>query len=308
MPIKIPNDLPARRQLENEGVMVMSESDAIRQDIRPLRLALLNLMPLKEKTETQFARLIGATPLQIELTLLTTGSYTPSNVSRQHLLSFYRPWEEVRDEKFDGLIVTGAPVETLDFESVKYWEELSAIYDWTQTNVFSTFNVCWGAQAALKHFYDVPKYELPQKMFGIFRHRVTKPNAVLLRGFDDEFHIPVSRHTETRKEDISSIPSLELLAESDESGLCLIEDTKYSQIYFFNHLEYDAHTLNDEYMRDVKQGMEIPLPKNYYPDDDAGQIPLNHWRAHAHLLFANWINDVYQRVPFNIEDIGKGKG
>lgn len=304
MPIKIPDSLPARKFLEGEGLVVMRESDAMRQDIRPLRLALLNLMPLKEKTEIHFSRLIGATPLQVELTLVTTGSYTPSNVSRQHMLDFYKPWEEIKDQKFDGLIVTGAPVETLPFEEVAYWEELTQIFHWTQTNVFNTLNICWGAQAALHHFYGVPKYQLDEKVFGLFPHHIVKKHSILLRGFADRFPVPVSRHTETRKEDILKVPGLEILAESDESGVCIIRDRPKRQVYMFNHLEYDATTLKDEYDRDVSQGLAIQLPKYYFPDDDPSQVPLNTWRAHAHLLIGNWINDVYQNTPFNMDHIG----
>ena len=304
MPIKIPDTLPARKFLESEGLVVMRESTAIRQDIRPLRIALLNLMPLKEKTEMQFSRLIGATPLQVELTLVTTGSYTPGNVSRQHMLDFYHPWHDVRDQKFDGLIVTGAPVETLPFNEVVYWPELTEIYDWTQTNVFNTLNICWGAQAALHHFYGTPKHQLEQKMFGLFPHRVSKQHSILLRGFADEFMVPVSRHTENRKEDLPQLDGIEILAESDEAGVCIIRDRLKNQIYMFNHLEYDAGTLADEYRRDVDQGLSIQLPKNYFPGDDPDQAPMNLWRSHAHLLIANWINDVYQNTPFHMDKIG----
>lgn len=304
MPIKIPDTLPARKYLEGEGLVVMRESEASRQDIRPLRIALLNLMPLKEKTELHFSRLVGATPLQVEVTLVTTGSYTPSNVSRQHMLDFYHPWDAIKDQKFDGLIVTGAPVETLPFEDVAYWEELAAIYDWTQTHVFNTLNICWGAQAALHHFHGVPKYHLDQKMFGLFPHYIAKRNSILLRGFSDEFYVPVSRHTEVRREDLPLEDGVEILAESDQAGICIVRDRPRRQVYMFNHLEYDATTLKDEYDRDVRQGLEIQLPKNYFPDDDPSQLPLNTWRAHAHLLIGNWINDVYQNTPFDIHKIG----
>lgn len=304
MPIKIPDTLPARKFLEGEGLVVMQESEAMRQDIRPLRIALLNLMPLKEKTEIQFSRLIGATPLQVELTLLTTGSYTPKNVSKQHMLDFYKPWEDVRDQKFDGLIVTGAPVETLPFEEVVYWDELASIYDWTQTNVFNTLNICWGAQAGMYHFHAVPKYLLQSKVFGLFTRRIVKKHSILLRGFSDRFPVPVSRHTETRKEDILKVPGLEILAESDDAGVCIVRDRARRQVYMFDHLEYDATTLKDEYDRDVSQGLDIQLPQSYFPGDDPSQTPLNTWRAYAHLLIANWINDVYQNTPFDMERIG----
>ena len=305
MPIKIPDDLPARATLDAEGVMVMGEADAVRQDIRPMRIALLNLMPNKIRTETQFARLLGATPLQVELTLVKITHHVPRNTPGEHIITFYRDWEEIRDERFDGFIVTGAPVETLPFEQVTYWDELRRIFDWTQDHVHACLNICWGAQAALKHFRDIPKHELPGKMFGVFEHSVTAPGNTLLRGFNDTFHIPVSRHTETRKEDLPDDPMLQVLAESPESGLCLVQDQRYRQIYIFNHLEYDARTLADEYNRDASQGLPIDVPKNYFPDDDPAQEPPNRWRAHAHLLFSNWVNDVYQSVPFEIEDIGK---
>ena len=304
MPITIPDDLPARRFLEEEGLVVMRESDAIRQDIRPMRIALLNLMPQKEKTETQIARLIGATPLQVELTLITTSSYTPIHAPREHMLAFYRPWEDVAEEKFDGLIVTGAPIEMLPFEEVAYWEELTRIFDWSQTHVHQTLNLCWGAQAALYHFHGVPKHALPRKMFGVYLHRVVTPNTSLLRGFDDAFWVPVSRHTEVRREDLPEDAGIEVLAESDEAGLCLLRDRRRRHVHMFNHLEYDAHTLRDEYERDLKAGLDIQIPKNYFPDDDPTKEPTNHWRSHGHLLVHNWINDVYQETPFDISRIG----
>lgn len=305
MPIKIPDDLPARQKLEAEGMVVMSEADAVRQDIRPLKIGLLNLMPQKQTTETQLARLIGATPLQIELTLVTTGSYVPNTVSRHHLSTFYRPWEEVRDQKFDGFIVTGAPVETLPFEDVKYWDELRAIYDWTQANVTSTLNICWGAQAALKHFHGVEKYELPEKMFGVFPHRLEDPTAPLLRGFCDEVMIPVSRHTETRRADLEGVGDIAILLDSDEAGLCMAEDRAHGQIFMLNHLEYDAGTLGAEYQRDVAEGQMIAPPKYYYPGDDPARTPANVWRSHGHLFFSNWIDRTYQESPFNLPLIGR---
>ncbi len=304
MPIKIPNSLPARKHLESEGLVVMREYDAVRQDIRPMRIGLLNLMPNKEKTETQLARLIGSTPLQVELTLITTGTYTPSHVSRQHLLDFYRPFEEVRDEKFDGLLLTGAPIEKLPFEDVLYWEELTEILDWTQSHVHSTLDICWGAQAALYHFYGVPKYELPHKMFGVFPHRINNPAHPLLRGFDDEFLVPVSRHTEVRRDDMPDMDGFEILAESQESGMCLIADHNRRHIYMFNHLEYDAGSLRDEYVRDVRKGLDITVPANYFPDDNDQIEPRNVWRSHAHLFVGNWINEVYQTTPFEVSRIG----
>ncbi len=284
--------------------MIMREADAARQDIRPLRVALLNLMPLKEKTEIQIARLIGATPLQVEVTLLTTGSYTPGNVSKQHLLDFYHPWQDVADQYFDGLIITGAPVELLDFEEVAYWKELVEIFEWSQQHVHSTFSICWGAQAALYHFCQVPKVTLPQKVFGLFHHRVVRPHSTLLRGFNDRFRIPVSRHTETPRRAIAAVEGLKILAESHLSGVCLVTDPGRRQVYMFNHLEYDANTLADEYNRDVDKGEDIRVPHNYFPGDDPQATPINSWRAHAHLLMANWLNDVYQTTPYRIEEVG----
>jgi homoserine O-succinyltransferase len=306
MPIKIPDDLPAGRTLQEEGVVIIAEHDAIRQDIRPLRIAMLNLMPEKIKTETQLARLIGATPLQIEFTLLTTATYTPTHTPREHMIAFYRPWNEVKNEKFDGLIVTGAPVEEIEFEQVKYWPELCAIFDWAEKNVFSTFNICWGAQAALYHRHRVPKYLLPRKLSGIFEHRVVKRGSEILRGFPDSFPVPVSRYTEVRARDIVKHGELDILAESEEAGICLIHERSARAIYMFNHLEYDTFTLSDEYQRDVKARPDtVRIPENYFPDDDPAKTPRNSWRAYAHLLVSNWINDTYQHAPFQMEQIGK---
>jgi homoserine O-succinyltransferase/O-acetyltransferase len=304
MPIKIPNDLPARLTLEHEGVMVMTEASAKRQDIRPLRIGLLNLMPNKIKTETQFARLIGATPLQVELTLVKLTSHTPKNTPAEHMIAFYRDWEDVRLEKFDGFIVTGAPVELLEFEDVTYWDELRRIYDWTQSHVHSTMNVCWGAQAALHHFHGVPKHALPTKAFGVYRHRNLNPASPFLRGFSDDFSIPVSRWTEVRRGEVPEKNGLEVLMESDEAGLCLVADAAHRSLYMFNHIEYDTHSLSDEYWRDVKAGKPIELPVNYFPHNDPRAEPENRWRSHAHLLFGNWINDVYQTTPFDTQAIG----
>ena len=303
MPIKIPNDLPARRVLEREGVRVIDESHAIRQDIRPMRIALLNLMPDKIRTETQFARVIGSTPLQVELTLLNTGSYRSRNTPERHLLDFYKTWDQVKDETFDGLVVTGAPVETMPFEEVDYWPELAKILDWAQTHVYRGFYICWGAQAALHHYHGVPKHGLPRKMFGIFRHRILKPDSSLLIGFNDQFSIPVSRHTETRKSDLPEAPGLNVLAESDESGLCLMEDLPHRAVYMFNHLEYDADTLKREYERDLEAGELIQIPKHYFPNDDPAEPPTNQWRSSAHLLFWNWIGEMYQHTPYDIARI-----
>ncbi len=308
MPIKIPNDLPAAPQLEHEGLVVMKESDAVRQDIRPMRIAMLNLMPHKLKTELQLARLIGGTPLQVELTLVMTTSYTPTNTPMQHMLDFYRPWQEVRDEKFDGLVITGAPIERLPFQDVIYWKELKDILDWTQTHVTTTLDLCWGAQAALNHFYGVPKHELPAKMFGVFNHRVARRGVSLLRGFDDEFPVPVSRHTEVRSAELPQRDDIEILAESDEAGLCLVQDHAHRHIYMFNHLEYDVGTLGDEYWRDKKAGLDIQIPRHYFPGDDPGKAPSQTWRSHAHLLISNWIHDMYQESPYEIDMIGTRPG
>lgn len=304
MPIRIPNDLPARHTLDAEGVMVMTESTAARQDIRPLRIGLLNLMPNKIKTETQFARLIGATPLQVDLTLVKITSHTPKNADPEHMLAFYEDWEDVKEKKFDGFIVTGAPVELLEFEDVNYWDELSRIYAWTQTHVHSTFNICWGAQAALWHFHKVPKHTLPAKRFGVYRHRNLKPNSPYLRGFSDDFSIPVSRWTENHRADLPTTEGLELLMESDEAGLCLINDPARRSLYMFNHIEYDTTSLADEYWRDRTAGKPIELPANYFPKNDPELPPENRWRSHAHLLFGNWINEIYQTTPFDLSKIG----
>lgn len=305
MPIKIPNDLPARATLEAEGVMLMREADAVRQDIRPLRIALLNLMPNKIKTETQFARLLGATPLQVELTLVKITNHVARNTPSDHMISFYRNWEDVRAEKFDGFIATGAPVELLPFEDVTYWDELRRIFDWTQTNVHASFNICWGAQAAVHHFHGMPKYALPQKAFGVYRHRNLAPASPYLRGFSDDFSIPVSRWTEVRREDIPAASGLKVLMESDEAGLCLLDDPAHRSLHMFNHIEYDSGSLADEYFRDRNADVPITLPRNYFPQDDPTRQPENRWRSHAHLLFGNWINELYQTTPFDIAEIGK---
>ena len=305
MPIKLPSNLPAYDVLTREGVMVMPEDAAARQDIRPMKIGLLNLMPKKIQTENQFARLIGATPLQIDLRLIRMTEHETKNTAADHMAEFYRPFQEVKDEKFDGLIITGAPIEHLDFEEVTYWDELKEVMEWTQTNVHSTFGVCWGGMAMLYHFHGVPKHPLPQKMFGVFRHRIAKRNVGLLQGFNDEFSIPVSRHTEVRVEDVPEKPGLDVLAVSPESGLCLMQDFPHRAIYMFNHLEYDADTLKGEYERDLAAGEDIQLPEHYFPDDDPGKPPVNQWRSYAHLLFWNWINEMYQHTPYDISRIGE---
>ncbi|MBZ0260727.1 MAG: homoserine O-succinyltransferase [Hyphomicrobiales bacterium] len=305
MPIKIPNDLPARLTLEKEGVMLMTEDTAHRQDIRALRIGLLNLMPNKIKTETQFARLIGATPLQVELSLIKITNHKSKNTPHDHMITFYRDWEKVRKEKFDGLIITGAPIELLEFEAVTYWDELQRIFEWTQTNVQSTFNICWGAQAALYHFHRVPKHALAKKAFGIYRHKNLSPASPYLRGFSDDFSMPVSRWTENLKSELPANKGLDVLMESEEAGLCFVADNPHRQLYMFNHIEYDTNSLGEEYRRDVEAGKAINLPANYFPGGNPSATPENRWRSHAHLLFGNWINEVYQSTPFKLEDIGK---
>ena len=306
MPITLPKDLPAFDVLRSEGVMVMSEKRAEHQDIRPLKIALLNLMPKKIQTENQFARLIGATPLQIHLSLIRMSEHKTKNTAAEHMEEFYRPFREVREEKFDGLIVTGAPIEHLPFEEVTYWDELKEVMDWTQTNVHSTFGVCWGGMAMIKHFHGVDKHMLDRKAFGCYRHDNLAPNSPFLRGFSDDFVIPVSRWTEMRQDEIDAAPGLITLLGSDEVGPCLVEDASHRALYIFNHFEYDSHTLKEEYDRDVARGTDINVPLNYFPDDDPTRPPLNRWRSHAHLLYGNWINEIYQSTPFDLGKIGQG--
>ena len=305
MPIKIPNDLPAFDVLTREGVMVMREDQAAHQDIRPLRIALLNLMPKKIATETQFARLIGATPLQVEFDLIRMSEHETKTTSAQHMESFYRPFREVRDEKYDGLIITGAPIEHLPFDEVTYWDELCEIFDWTQTNVHSTFGVCWGGMAMINHFHGVKKHMLDHKAFGCFRHQNLDPASPYLRGFSDDFVIPVSRWTEMKQDEIDAAPGLKTLLGSDEVGPCLVEDPTHRALYIFNHFEYDDSTLKEEYDRDVSAGTAINVPRNYYPDDDPSRPPLNRWRSHAHLLYGNWVSEVYLTTPFDMNQIGQ---
>ncbi len=304
MPIRIPDGLPARETLEKEGVPVLKETDASRQDVRPLQIGLLNLMPNKIRTETQIARLIGATPLQVELTLVRIANHQSKNTREEHLIDFYSTWKEIRHRKFDGFIITGAPIETLPFTEVTYWHELTQILDWTVTNVHSCFNICWGAMAAINHFHGVPKYELEKKAFGVYRHRNLNPASPYLNGFSDDFQIPVSRWTEMRSADITPETGLQILMESDITGPCLIHEKAGNRLYIFNHIEYDSFSLGEEYSRDIANGAPIEIPHNYFPADDPKMPPQNRWRSHAHLLFGNWINKVYQNAPFNIEDIG----
>ena len=305
MPIKIPANLPAHAVLSAEGVMVMDPSQADRQDIRPLRIALLNLMPLKIQTENQFARLIGATPLQIELTLLRMTSHQTKNTSSDHMEQFYKPFSAVRDEKFDGLIITGAPIEHLDFQDVTYWPEMVEVMNWTQSHVHATLGVCWGGMAMINYLHGIKKYELPQKAFGCFRHQNLDPSSPFLRGFSDDFVVPVSRWTEIKQDEISAAPGLKTLLGSSETGPCLVEDPAHRTLYLFNHFEYDSNTLKQEYDRDIANGTPINIPGHYYPGDDPSQTPLNRWRSHAHLLYGNWINEIYQTTPFDRNEIGR---
>lgn len=306
MPVRIPSTLPARAILEAENVFVMSEERAEHQDIRPLELAILNLMPTKIATETQLLRLLGNTALQVNITLLHTATHKSRNTDPEHLLNHYETFEAVRNEKFDGLIITGAPVEQMPFEEVDYWRELTRIMDWAETNVESTFYICWGAQAGLYHRYGIPKYPLPRKMFGVFAHRTLAPRERLLRGFDDVFYAPHSRHTEVRRADIEKVADLQLLAESDEAGVYLVASRDGRHIFVTGHSEYDPLTLKGEYDRDVNKGLPIHVPVNYYPDDDPARTPVVRWRGHAHLLFANWLNYyVYQVTPYDRREIPK---
>jgi homoserine O-succinyltransferase len=306
MPVKIPATLPARATLEQENIFVMDEDRAVHQDIRPLRVAILNLMPTKIATETQLLRLLSNSALQVEVTLLHTATHESRNVDPEHLLNHYYTFEDVRGEKFDGLIITGAPVEQMPFEDVEYWNELKHIMDWSETNVESTFHICWGAQAGLYHRYGVPKYDLPRKMFGIFEHRTLSRTESLLRGFDDLFFAPHSRHTEIRRADVEKVSELNILAESDEAGLYLLGSKDGRHLYATGHSEYDPFTLKSEYDRDVNKGLPIHVPKNYYPNDDPTQTPTVRWRGHSNLLFANWLNYyVYQVTPYDVSQIPK---
>jgi len=302
MPIKIPTGLPAGDILHSENIFVMDENRAMQQDIRPLKLAILNLMPTKITTETQIIRLLSNTPLQIELTLLKTATHASANTSAEHMEAFYRTFDDVRDEKFDGLIITGAPVENLDFTEVDYWDELCEILAWSKTNVFSTLHICWAAQAGLWYHYGIPKHELKEKMFGVFSHVPLQPAHPLLRGFDEVFQAPHSRHTEVRREDILQCPKVEILSESVEAGVYIVASRKRRLFFVTGHSEYDAGTLAAEYFRDKNKGLPIALPRHYFPADDPTLPPRNTWRGHAHLLFSNWLNYfVYQATPFDLK-------
>ena len=305
MPIRIPSTLPAYDTLTNEGVMVMSRKHADRQDIRPLKIGLLNLMPQKIATETQFARLIGATPLQLELVLIRMSGHVSKTTSTSHMGEFYLPFQEIKDQKFDGLIITGAPIEHLAFNDVTYWDELREIFDWTQSHVHSTFGVCWGGMAMINHFHGVQKHMLDAKAFGCFRHQNLQPSSPYLRGFSDDCVIPVSRWTEMKRGEIEAQEGLVTLLGSDEVGPCLVEDAAHRALYIFNHFEYDTATLKGEYDRDVASGKPINVPVNYYPNNDPTQPPQNRWRSHGHLLYTNWISEIYLTTPFDQAMIGQ---
>lgn len=300
MPIKIPNDLPAAATLQSENIFVMPETRAVAQDIRPLEILILNLMPTKIETETQLSRLLGNTPLQVHLEFLHTRSHIATHVSKEHLFTFYKTFDEVCDRRFDGMVITGAPVETLPFEAVEYWQELCGIMEWSKTHVHSTLHICWGAQAALFYHYGIPKYPLPQKLFGVFPHRVEYKNPILLRGFDDTFMAPHSRHTAVRRADVEAVPELKIAAASEEAGLYALFTAGGKQVFLTGHPEYDPETLGREYARDKALGLPIAVPKNYFPNDDDTKPPMVTWRSHANLLFSNWLNYfVYQTTPYD---------
>jgi homoserine O-succinyltransferase len=303
MPIRIPDNLPARKTLEQEGVYVMDSTRAARQDIRPLEIGLLNLMPNKERTETQFTRLIGATPLQVNLSLVRVTDHKAKNTSEDYLKTFYQTWEEVRERKFDGFIVTGAPIANIPFEEVRYWPEMLEIMEWTRTNVHHTMFICWGAQAALHHFHGVRRYRMERKAFGVFRHRIVNPRSPWLRGMSDSPMIPVSRYNDIDRGTLG--PELEVLIDNAELGLCMLEDRRGRAVYFLNHLEYDNRSLADEYHRDLKAGLDTLPPANLFPMGDTSIEPENRWRSHAHLLFQNWINEIYQTTPYELDKIGR---
>lgn len=304
MPIKIPNDLPAVKTLSDENIFVMTETRAITQDIRPLKILLLNLMPTKIATETQFSRLLGNSPLQVELELIHTSSHKAKNVSEEHLIAFYKTFEDVKDKYYDGLIITGAPVEHMPFEEVEYWEELCEIMEWSKTHAHSTLHICWGAQAGLYYHYGVKKYALDSKLFGVFPHTVEYKKSILFRGFDDVFMVPQSRHTTIHREDVEAVDELKILASSEECGVYAIRSKYGRQIFITGHSEYDAETLKNEYVRDVNLGRPIEIPKNYFEDNDPEKAPVVTWRAHANLLFSNWLNYfVYQTTPYDVNKL-----
>lgn len=304
MPLNLPDKLPAIELLKQENIFVIDHSRATRQDIRPLRIVILNLMPLKITTETDLVRLLSNTPLQIEISFMKLRSHTPKNTPVEHMKAFYKDFELMREERFDGMIVTGAPVEQMPFEEVSYWPEVSSIFDWARTHVTSTLYICWAAQAGLYRFYGIPKYDLPEKMFGIFEHRVNRPLLPIFRGFDDVFYVPHSRHTEVRRADIERCLELDIISESDESGVYMVMARGGREFFITGHSEYSPYTLDGEYKRDLAKGLPIRMPKNYYRGDDPSQPPLVRWRAHANLLFSNWLNYyVYQETPYDINEI-----
>lgn len=306
MPIQIPNDLPAREILQEENIFVMTETRAVSQDIRPLEIVLLNLMPTKVATETQLTRLLGNTPLQVRLELMHMTSHVSKNVSQDHLVNFYKSFEELKHRKFDGMVITGAPVEHMPFEDVDYWRELCEIMEWSKSNVHSTLHICWGAQAGLYYHYGIPKKDLPEKLFGVFPHKADYKRSILLRGFDDIFWAPHSRHTTIDRADIEAVSGLKIVASSDEAGVYAVMSKGGKQIFVTGHSEYDPDTLQNEYLRDKNLGLEIAVPKNYYPGDDDTKEPLVRWRGHGNLLFSNWLNYfVYQTTPYDIMSIGK---
>ena len=304
MPIKIPNNLPAAKTLQEENIFIMTETRAMTQDIRPLKILILNLMPKKIETETQLSRLLGNTPLQVEPELIRTSTHRSKNVSEEHLLAFYKTFDEVKNRTFDGMIITGAPVEHMPFEEVEYWQELCEIMQWSKTHVHSTLHICWGAQAGLYYHYGIQKHDVPEKMFGIFPHVVERKSSILFRGFDDVFYVPQSRHTTVLREDIQKVGALKILSSSEKTGVYAVATENGRQIFLTGHSEYDADTLKNEYLRDLSQGKPIKIPENYFPNDDETKPPLVTWRGHAHLLFSNWLNYfVYQSTPYDIEQV-----
>ncbi len=304
MPIKIADKLPATKQLTKENIFVMTEKRAAKQDIRPLKIALVNLMPEKIKTETQLLRLLSNSPLQVEVDLIQMSSHISKTTSEEHLSAFYKEFNDIKSKKFDGMIITGAPVENIDYEEVDYWSELTEIMEWSKTHVTSTLHICWAAQAGLYYHYGIPKYQLPNKCSGVFMHTVRRTTAKLVRGFDTLFYAPHSRHTEVRTSDIQAVPGLEILADSEDAGVYIVTTKKGRQIFVMGHSEYDADTLKNEYFRDLEKGMNPTVPVNYFENDDPHKKPVVRWRSHAHLLFSNWLNYfVYQITPYNIDDI-----
>lgn len=304
MPIKIPKDLPAFKVLSSENIFVMNNERAIKQDIRPLKIAILNLMPKKIQTENQLLRYLSNTPLQVEITLLQTESYKSKHTSSEHMEKFYSGFNDIKDEKFDGLVITGAPVEQLEFEDVMYWEELKEIMEWSKSNVFSTLHICWGAQAGLNYHYGIPKYQLEKKRFGVFKHYINDKNAELTRGLDDVFYAPHSRHTDVKRKDIQQVKDLEILSESDEAGIFIVANKNRRQVFITGHLEYERNTLSDEYFRDINKGLDIEIPNNYFTNNNPSLEPMVTWRASANVVFSNWLNYcVYQNTPYDLRKL-----